>query len=217
MNPRNLIQRSDEWYQYRAGKVTASRVADLMATTRNGWGAARKHYLDDLIVERLTGKATMKRAIPSLEARSELEPSARIAYEFYTDNVVADIGFIPHPSIPNAGASPDGEVGDDGLLEIKCLDARTHIALIKSDIIDPQYLSQMQFQMACAEASWCDFFAYNETLPEELTAFKRRVYRDEHAIARIELAVKEFLAEVDEEVARLLDRDGQAELKAALA
>lgn len=216
MNPQELEQRSDAWYQERAGKVTASRVADVMRTTQKGWSADRKRYMNQLIAERLTERPLLKR-VASLEARCALEPEARIAYEFYTDNEVREVGFIPHPTIPNAGASPDGEIDDDGLLQIKCLDADSHIALIKTEIIDNDYLYQCQFELACSERSWNDFFAYHPHMPEQLKAFRHRIYRDEHAIKKIEAAVKDFLAEVDEEVSRLLDRDGQVELKAALA
>lgn len=212
-------QRTDAWYQERCGKVTASRICDVMATTQKGWGAARAKYMDDLIAERLSGQPTIRR-VASMEARVELEPEARIAYEFYTDNAITEVGFIPHPSIPNAGASPDGIVSDDGLVEIKCLDPRAHITLVKSGIIDSAYLYQVQFQMACTERSWCDFFTYQPLMPEELKIFKRRIIRDDHAIGKIESAVKDFLAEVDAEIQRIIllaDPDGQAEIQAEVA
>jgi len=219
IDSRDLEQRSQEWHQERCGKVTASRIADVMATTKNGWSAARKKYKDDLIAERLSGKPIIRR-VASMEGRSELEPAARVAYEVYTDNVITEVGFIPHPSLLNAGASPDGEVSDDGLVEIKCLDVGTHVDLIKSGIIDNSYLYQMQFQMACTGRVWCDFFAYQPLMPEELKFFRKRIERDDHAIERIENTVKDFLAEIQLEIDQLMmlaDPDGRAEIEAEVS
>src|SRR5688572_8719913 len=121
-----MEQRSPEWFAARCGKVTASRIGDMLARTQKGWGAPRKHYLNALVGERLTGRPSPQRVVASMERRLELEPEARTAYEFYSDNDVTEVGFIDHPTIPFAGCSPDGLIGDDGGLEIKNCDPATH-------------------------------------------------------------------------------------------
>lgn len=195
-------QRTPEWYALRCGKVTASRIGDLMATTRNGWGAPRKNYLREIVAERLTGRPVIKR-VPSMDARSDMEPEARLAYEFYKGAEVDEIGFVEHPSISNAGASPDGFVGKDGGIEIKCLNTENHIELLKAGEIDAGYLLQVQFGMACSGRQWTDFVSYDPRLPEDLKVFLKRISRDEGLIERIEKCVEDFLAEIDAEVQKV--------------
>ena len=128
-----MEQRTPEWYAARCGKVTASRLVDVIARTQKGWGAARGKYMEQIIAERLTGRPQDMRNVRSLSERADMEPDARDAYTFYTDNEVEEVGFIQHPSIEYAGASPDGVVADDGMIEIKCLDAATHVRLLSGD------------------------------------------------------------------------------------
>lgn len=199
-----MEQRSLEWWQARCGKVTASRIGDVMARTQKGWGAPRKHYLAEKVAERITGKPRDQRKVASLDHRLELEPDARAAYEFYSDNVVELVGFIEHPRIPNAGASPDGRVLPKGGLEIKAPDEEAHIEILTAQTIDLGYLYQMQFNMACAEADWWDFASFNPNMPEELKLYVQRVERDDVLIATIETNVIEFLAEVDQKVAQVM-------------
>jgi len=198
----DLIQRSAEWWAVRTGKITASRIGDMMATTRNGWAASRRNYFHELIAERLTGRPTIK-VIRSLEARIELEPEARIAYEFLSGHNVKEVGFIPHPLIERSGSSPDGYIGRQGQLEIKCLDPPAHIELLESGIIDPGYVYQMQFGMACSKRKWCDFFSYSAAMPEELKTFTKRIERDNDLIGRIEQAIRDFDCEIETKIAAL--------------
>lgn len=195
-----MEQRSPEWWAARTGCVTASRIADVMARTKNGWGAPRGHYLNKLVAERITGQPTKQRAVMSLEQRLEMEPEARVAYEFYSDNEVTEVGFIEHPTIPHAGASPDGLIGADGGLEIKCCDTTTHIETLRSGAVDPDYMKQIQFGMACTDRMWWDFVSFDPLMPEELKLFVKRVLRDDAQIAAIESAVIEFLSEVETKV-----------------
>jgi hypothetical protein len=199
-----MDQRSPEWYAARCGKVTASRIGDVLARTQKGWGAPRKHYLNALVGERLTGRPSPQRIVASMERRLELEPEARTAYEFYSDNEVTEVGFIEHPTIPNAGCSPDGLIGDDGGLEIKNCDPATHNDILLTGQIDKGYIYQCDFGMACTGRKWWDFVSYEPFMPEELKLFVKRIYRDDGRIAEIDLAVIEFLAEVDHKVEQLL-------------
>lgn len=199
-----MQQHSAEWWAIRCGKVTASRIGDIMARTQRGaHTAARGHYLKEKVAERIIGRPRDRKKVASLDARLDLEPDARAAYEFYNDCVVDVVGFIEHPRIPNAGASPDGLVGDDGGIEIKACDAEMHIEIVTADAINPDYIYQCHFNMACTERSWWDFTAFNPEMPEELKLHVKRIARDDIMIANIEQGVIEFLAEVDQKVAQV--------------
>jgi len=207
-------QGSQEWLQDRCGKVTASRIADLMARTKSGYSASRANYASQLICERLTGCVAPSFTNAAMIHGTETEPEARRAYEFYIDRDVVQVGFMPHPSIEMAGASPDGLIGDDGLLELKCPNSATHIETLLGGVIPDKYVKQMQFQMACTGRQWCDFASYDNRLPERMRLFVKRVDRDEELIGEIETEVRGFLAEIDETVAQLRVRYEQ-QLEAA--
>jgi putative phage-type endonuclease len=197
-------QGTQEWLQERCGKVTASRIADLMARTKTGWGASRANYAAQLVAERLTGCVQPSFTNAAMIHGTETEPEARRAYEFFVDRDVQQVGFVPHPAIEMAGASPDGLVGEDGLLELKCPNTATHIETLLTGIIPDKYFKQMQFQMSCTGRAWCDFASYDNRLPERMRLFVSRVERDDAAIAEIEREVCVFIAEIDETVGKLL-------------
>jgi putative phage-type endonuclease len=197
------IQGTEEWLLERCGRVTASRIADLMATTRSGFAASRDNYKAQLIAERLTGCVAPSFTNAAMIHGTETEPEARRAYEFFVDRDVQQVGFIPHPAIEMAGASPDGLVGDDGLLELKCPNTATHINTLLTGRIDDKYHKQMQFQMACTGRQWCDFASYDNRMPERMRLFVKRVNRDETEIGEIETAVRAFLLEIEETLGRL--------------
>jgi putative phage-type endonuclease len=202
----SAVQGSAEWLQDRCGKVTASRIADLMARTKTGWGASRANYAAQLVAERLTSCVAPSFTNAAMIHGTETEPEARRAYEFFVDRDVQQVGFIPHPSIPMCGASPDGLVGTDGLLELKCPQTATHIDTLLTGTIPDKYLKQMQFQMACTDREWCDFASYDNRLPERMRLFVKRVERDAEAIAEIEAAIVEFLGEIERTVAQLIEQ-----------
>ena len=206
MTHQHMTQGSDEWLDYRLGRVTASRIADLMAKTKSGPSASRKNYMAQLVCERLTGAREDGFKSAAMAHGTDTEPQARSAYEFMTDFTVTEVGFIDHPRIDMAGASPDGLVGDDGMLEIKCPTSATHIDTLLSGNIDGKYLKQMQFQLACAGRAWCAFVSYDPRLPAEMQLFVKRIPRDPALIVEIETEVSEFLAEVDQTVAALRAR-----------
>lgn len=214
-----MIQGSPEWFAARSGCVTASRIGDIMARTQRGaFTAARGHYLKEKIAERITGKPRDIRRVKSLDDRRDLEPDARAAYEFYTDSIVETVGFIEHPRIPHAGCSPDGRVNPKGGIEIKALDAEQHLELITADAINPDYLWQCHFNIACCDADWWDLTAFNPDMPEELKLFVKRIERDDSLIATIETNVIEFLAEVDQKVAQVRGlMQGKTPLEVALS
>lgn len=192
-----MQQHTEEWHQARCGKLTASRIYDATAkTARTGYTAARENYKAELICERLTGQPYGSFETPAMRHGTDTEPQARAAYIIETGNDVTETGYIPHPAIADSGASPDGLVGEDGLIEIKCPNTATHLAFIRSGRPKPQYLAQMQWQMACTGRQWGDFVSYDPRLPEHLAIRIKRIERDSDTIARLETEAQKFLAEV---------------------
>lgn len=197
-----------EWFNERLGKVTASRVADVIAKTKTGWGSSRANYAAQLVAERLTGKVTDSYRNAAMDWGIMTEPDARVAYEFLTDATVERVGFVPHPTIAMSGASPDGLIGNDGLVEIKCPNTATHIETLLGQSVPGKYNTQMQWQMACTGRKWCDFVSFDPRMPESMRLFVKRIERDTTAVRDLETSVSEFLAEIDETVSRLLEKYG---------
>lgn len=201
-----MDQGSEAWIAIRLGKVTASRVADVIARTKTGPAASRANYMAELVAERLTGARGETFTNAAMQWGTDNEPEARLAYEFRTDVTVEQVGFIVHPSIEMSGASPDGLVAADGLLEIKCPNTATHIETLLTGTIPAKYETQMLWQMACTGRAWCDFASFDPRLPEEMRLFVKRFDRDDKRIAEIEEQVREFLFELDTTVRRLSER-----------
>ncbi len=198
-----MEQRSPEWFAKRLGKVTASRTPDVTAKTKTGRSASWATYMGELIAERLSGVTAEKYTNAAMQWGTDTEAEARAAYQFETATLVAEVGFVEHPTIGMAGASPDGLVGTHGLLEIKCPNTATHIETLLGQSVPSKYVTQMQFQMACTGRKWCDFISYDPRLPEAMRLFIKRVERDDKAIAELEKQVVEFLSELDAKLASL--------------
>lgn len=198
-----IVQGSTEWHALRIGKVTASRVADVIAKTKTGWGASRANYMAELIAERLTGEPAEKYTNAAMAWGTEKEPDARAAYEFFRDAAVTEIGFVDHPSISMTGASPDGLVGDDGLVEIKCPNTATHLDTLLSQTVPAKYVTQMLWQMEVTGRAFCDFVSYDPRLPESMSLFVKRVERDDKRISELRSSVVEFLEEVEQKMIAL--------------
>ena len=199
-----MEQGTTEWLQARAGKVTASRVADVVARTKTGWGASRANYMAELISERLTGVPTSSFTNAAMQWGTDTEPQARTAYARHMQIAVEEVGFIDHPLIAMSGASPDGLIVDQpGLVEIKCPNTATHIDTLLLKCVPGKYLTQIYWQLACTGRHWCDFVSYDPRLPENMQLFVTRVERDSAEIARLEEIVEEFLAEVDAKIMAL--------------
>jgi putative phage-type endonuclease len=202
-----MIQGSEEWLRARIGKATASRVRDITATTKSGgWTAGRENYMAELVTERLTGEPAPKFVSAAMANGTECEPEARAAYSFQADVDVEEVGFIDHPTIAMCGASPDGLVGADGMVEIKCPTTATHLKTLLTGKIAVEYVDQMQMQMAVCGRRWVDFVSYDKRLPEPMRLFVHRVPRDDKLIASIELQVTQFLIDLDATVDLLRKR-----------
>ena len=197
-----MDQRTEAWFAARCGRVTASRIADVMARTKSGYGASRANYLAQLVSERLTGEVAPSFSSPAMEWGTEKEPEARAAYSAKTGEIVEETGFHKHPTL-EAGASPDGLVSADGLVEIKCPNSATMIEYLRTRQIPQKYILQMQWQMLCTGRGWCDFVAYDPRLGERLQLLIIRVERDPALIAEIESEVAQFLKELDQTVSEL--------------
>jgi putative phage-type endonuclease len=198
-----IVQGSAEWKSQRLGRVTASRVSDVVAKTKTGWSALRANYMAQLIAERLTGEVQESYTNAAMQWGSDTEGHAREAYQFRMDAEVQPAGFVNHPTIIMSGASPDGYVGDLGLVEIKCPNTATHIETLIDQSVPTKYLTQMQWQMACTGRKWCDFVSFDPRMPESMRFIMYRVNRDDILIATLENNVRDFLAELDAKIGAL--------------
>lgn len=195
-----MIQGSPEWFSARLGKATASRISDVVAKTKSGFGASRSNYMMELLCERLTGTQMEKFTNAAMAWGTEKEPEARDAYAWRADVEVIQIGFVNHQTIPMSGASPDGLIDNDGLLELKCPNTATHVETLLNGTIPAKYITQMQWQMACTDRSWCDFVSYDPRMPDHMRLFVKRITRDDKLIAELETLVSEFLSELDAKI-----------------
>lgn len=199
----DLPQGSPEWKAARAGKVTASCIEQVLAKIKTGEAAARRDYRAQLVAEIVTGTPADDGYINAeMQWGIDNEILARGAYQVAKDADVDPVGFVLHPTIARAGASPDGLVAD-GLVEIKCPKTATHLTYLLDGLVPAKYQPQMLWQMACAEAPWCDFVSYDPRLSTELQLFKVRFPRDDARIKEMETEVEKFLAEVDSLLAQL--------------
>lgn len=201
-----MEQRSSEWFNARLGKVTASRVADVIAKTKTGYSTSRENYMAQLVCERMTGTQGESYNNAAMQWGTDQEPLARAAYEAAKDVLVDEVGFIVHPTIIAAGASPDGLIDDDGLIEIKCPNTATHIDTLLSDKVPSKYNTQMQWQMACTGRQWCDFVSFDPRMPEGLQLFIQRVNFDGEYVKMLEAEITGFLGELETKIEKLKEK-----------
>jgi len=202
----NAPQRTEEWLKDRVGHCTASRFSDVLAKIKSGEAEGRRKYRIQLVTERLTGNPTTGYQNAAMQWGTQTEPEARMAYEAHTGVIVNETGFIKHPSIAWCGASPDGLIGDDGMLELKCPESTTHLEWMEHGKAPSKHLPQIQGQMAVTGRRWVDFASYDPRFPEGLQLFVVRVPRDDAYIKTLESEVMDFLAVAEEMLQRLLLR-----------
>jgi putative phage-type endonuclease len=199
-----LIQGTAEWMQARCGSVGASQVSDLMSKGKNG--AESTGYANlraKMVAERLSGCVIEGYTNGYMERGNTDESAAREVYEFVTGNIVEQVGLIRHPTIPFFHASPDGLIGDDGMLELKRKIPALHIAYLLKNEVPTEYRKQMTAQLACSGRQFVEFASYCPEMPEDLQLFKIRFHRDEDAIKEMETAVVAFNASVEKMLADL--------------
>lgn len=191
-------QGSVEWRAARAGKVTASRMDDVIAKIKTGEAAARRDYRAQIVAELLTGVPQDSDYINAeMQWGIDQEPFARSAYEIATDTLVDQVGLVLHPSIERSAASPDGLVDTDGCLELKCPKTATHLQYLLDGIVPAKYQPQMYWQMACTERKWNEFISFDPRLPMKMRLFRARLNRDDAKIKELEREVISFLGDVD--------------------
>lgn len=200
----SMIQGSLEWMEARRGFVGASSINDVMAVTKSGGEAAtRRNLRARIIAERLTGICAESFSSSAMQWGVDNEPIARAEYEVSTGNEVEQVGFILHPFIKMTGASPDGLIGTDGLIEIKCPNTATHIDYLLGGVAPTEYRNQMLWQMECTGRKWCDFASYDPRMPEDMQLFVVRFMRDDERLNELRDGVAKFLIEVDEVLVKL--------------
>ncbi len=198
-------QGTQEWFQQRYGNASASRIKDVIAKTKSGYSASRENYMTELVLERF-GVFKEPFTNKAIEWGTEQEPFARAVYEQDKGVFVDQCGYILHPTIEKSGASPDGLIGEVGLLEIKCPDTKTHFEYLLDEKPPSQYLPQMAWQMACTGRQWCDFVSYDPRAPQGLEYFNVRYMRDDEYIRMLEDEVTKFLKEVDAKFKQLSEK-----------
>ncbi len=186
-----MKQGTEEWKLARCGKITASKIADLLAMNKSGYAASRKNYLADLLVERMTGTPTDSFVSSAMQWGTEYEPEARAIYEFVTGQAVWEVGFIIHPKYDFSGASPDGLIDPDGMIEIKCPITATHIETLLTGAVPKNYYAQIQWGLECTGRQWCDYVSYDPRMKDEdLVLFRKRIDRDEDFLAGARIEVE---------------------------
>lgn len=210
-NTTELLQGSEEWRLARVGSLGASRLADAIARTKTGYGASRANLMAELICERLTGQPAPTFISAAMAHGTETEPEARDAYCFYSGNTVEQVGLIRHPKIEQSHASPDGLVGADGMLEIKCPQPAAHLETLTAQEVPAKYLTQIHWQMACSGRQWVDYVSYSPSFPENMRLFVKRVNRDPARIKELEQEVASFLLEMAVKLASLTKLYGEQE------
>lgn len=205
-----MEQRSPDWYAARLGKATASRIADIVAKTKTGYSTSRANYLAELLCERLTGVTAESYVSPAMQWGTDKEQEALSLYEFRADETLEPVGFVDHPTIAMSGASPDGLVGDRGLVEVKAPLTATHLDTLLGRSVPGRYQTQIQWQLACTGRAWCDFVSYDPRVPPHLRLFMQRIPRNAAVIEDLEREVRAFLVELDAKIKALDAYDAKA-------
>lgn len=203
MNEIELVQGSEEWLRARVGSLGGSRMQEAVARTKTGYGASRANLMAELICEQLTGQPTNKFITQAMQDGTDREPEGRNAYSFYSGNTVDQVGLIRHPTIEGSHVSPDGLIGEDGGLELKCPQPAAHLETLLGQEIPLRYVTQMMWLMAVTGRQWCDYASYNPSFPEHMRLFVRRIERDEARIIELETEVTTFLLEMSAKLAQL--------------
>lgn len=197
----NILQRSEDWHSERCGKVTASRVKDLNAKPTKG--KALNALGLTILAERITGLQEEIKQNAAMQWGIDNEPYAIAAYENKTGNFVLGNGVIDHPFIEMFAASPDGLVGEDGQIEVKCPNTTTHLNTLLTGVVPNEHLPQITCQLACTRRQWCDFVSYDPRLEPELQIIIIRIFAKDLDITGLESDVRKFNKSIDEAIGKL--------------
>jgi putative phage-type endonuclease len=196
-----ILQRSEDWHADRCGKVTASRVKDLNAKPKKG--KALNALGLTILAERVTGVQEEIKPTADMQWGIDQEPYAIAAYENETGNFVLGNGVIDHPFIEMFAASPDGLVGEDGQIEVKCPNTTTHLNTLLTGVVPDEHLPQITCQLACTRRQWCDFVSYDPRLEPELQIIIIRIFAKDLDITGLESDVRKFNKSIDEATGKL--------------
>lgn len=203
----DVMQRTAAWFAEKLGNLGASRVFDIIPGKRGGYLESRERLMWELLCERITGRRVDRYVTQAMQYGIDTEPLARAAYDVAMGGLLVDeTGYHKHKTINGLGASPDGLVGKDGLVEIKCPDSSTALKAWAGEEIEPRYHYQMQTQMACTGRAWCDFVVYDPRLPIKLEMWVKRIPRDRLVIELIETEARKFLADLAERESKIRER-----------
>lgn len=201
-----MEQRSPEWFAARRGSLGSSVFHDIVAKTRTGFSTSRENRKAVLVLEIVTERSLDTYQSPAMLQGIEREPAGRAGYAFLKNVDVEEVGMIRHPTIIRTHASPDGLIGTDGMIEIKCMQPAGHLDMLLTGNIDARYMTQMAWAMACSGRAYCDFVAYSPDFPEAMQLIIKRIPRNDEVIAELEKAAREFIAEVEATVTTLRQR-----------
>lgn len=200
-----MQQQSNEWRFARCGSVGGSEVPDVMRKGKDGKSpsVSRANLMARKVIERLTGVPVETFKSAAMMNGTAREPTGRLAYEIRANVMVEQVGLIRHPSIEGAHASPDGLIGDLKGVEIKSPEPAAHLETLETEKIDPDYIRQVQWNMACSQRTSWDFVSFNPDFPEPMDLFIKTIERDDAMILKMEEAVRAFLQELDARMAAL--------------
>ena len=202
-----VIQGSDEWFAVRMGKITASRLGDIMRKTKWGESTYKAKVRLELAIERITGKSASSVVMnKAMYDGQEREPDARKLFEAITGKEVALCGSFDHPTIPNTSASPDGLLrGENACLELKCPTHATHAKNLMSDTMPKNYIYQVQHQIQCTESDYAYFASYHPDFPPELRLKWVRVEKDDSVIKSLEEEIRAFDISIEDLIIKIKD------------
>lgn len=200
MREENKQQGNGEWFNQRIGKLTASRMKDAMSFTKKGTDASERIKLKmEIVTERMTDIIVPKYINAAMQWGIDHEPLAKEKFESETGILIQDVGFVPHPTIDNFGASPDGLTSDGYLIETKCPSSTTHLKyLLDKDNVPEEYKPQMCVQALCTGRRKIWFVSYDPRFPPKQQMFVKLYEPTEKELSEVEAAAIKFLAEVDE-------------------
>lgn len=199
----SMEQGTPGWLALRLGKITASRFKDVMTNGRGGNPSkAAESYMIELAIEKITGNSLPFFENDAMRHGTETEPQARAMYELISGNEVSEVAFIEHNEF--VGVSPDGLIGNDGLIEIKCPNTKTQVERFLSGVgLPSDYKWQVHGQIWVAEREWCDFLSFDDRIDTTAQYLCTRVHRDESLIKELSERVSKFSDELQNMIVKL--------------
>ena len=202
-----MLQGSEEWHQARCGSVGSSDAPRVVRRVKSGgYSADRDSLMAEKVLERLTGVPFEKYKTAAMQQGTEREPEARMTYALIKGVEVEQIGLIPHPGIKGSHCSPDGLIGLDGIVELKCPQPPAHLDLLLTGQISSDYTTQMMWQLCCTGRAWADFVSFNPDFPGPMQLFVKRVRADARLIGEMEREIAIFIGELEAKVNKLSRR-----------